>query len=134
MSKTFEARFRIYYEDTDAGGVVYHPNYLNFMARTRSEWLRTIPHFFEDLRAQKILTPVKSVEIDYHAPAFLGDEILVRIHLKTFKPVSAVFSHEIYRYNTNELLCTATIKLACVSENLELCRWPDYDKMRELLK
>ena len=132
--KTFEHPFRIYYEDTDAGGVVYHPNYLNFMARTRTEWLRSLPNFFESLRAHNILTPVKAVEMEYHAPAFLDDEIIVRMHLKSFKPVSALFFHEVYRYNTDILLCTATIKIACVDQDLKICRWPDYDTMLELLK
>jgi acyl-CoA thioester hydrolase len=134
MTVFFVSKFRIYYEDTDAGGVVYHPNYLNFMARARTEWLHSYPDFFEALRQQKILTPVRSVTIDYHAPAILDDEIIVRVYLKKFKSVSALFFHEIYRYNTEVLLCTATVKIACVNQNLQLCCWPDYQKMLALFK
>lgn len=135
MNRIFECKFRIYHEDTDAGGIVYHPNYLNFMSRARAEWLRVVPGFWEDFCAKKILTPVKSANLEFHAPAYLDDEILVITHLRAFKPVSALFFQEVYRYNTGILLCNAHIKLACVDgKTLKIHRWPRYEKMQELLK
>lgn len=135
MKRVFETQFRVYHEDTDAGGIVYHPNYLSFMSRARAEWLRSVPGFWEDLRNKKILTPVKSAGLEFFAPAFLDDEILVITHLRAFKPVSALFFQEVYRYNTDTLLCSAHIKLACVDgKTLKIHRWPRYKEMQELLR
>lgn len=132
MSSSFEMRMRIYHEDTDASGIVYHPIFLSFMSRARMEWLRTLPNFIEALRTHDIITPIRSADLNFYAPAFLDDEILVVTRMKAFKPVSALFFQEIYRYNTDTLLCTGEIKLACVQKNdFSICRWPLYD---ELLK
>ena len=132
MSQVFEAKFRVYYEDTDAGGVVYHANYLNFMLRTRTEWIRSLPPFVATA-FNKVVILIKSANIDYTAPAYLDDALLVRSTLTVFKPVSALFFHEVYRYNTTDLLCTAEIKVACLNPDTKtICRWPRYEQLTKL--
>ena len=104
-------KLRVYYEDTDCGGVVYHSNYLNFCERARSEL------FF-----QKGLSPhksdaffvVKSLEANYIKPALLGDELEVITTLQTKKSASLVFLQEIFR--DNEKLFSMTVKVAYLKE------------------
>lgn len=77
---------RVYYEDTDAGGVVYHANYLNFGERARTEFLRSLGHQNSDLEKEfGVLFVVKHIEIDYIAPAFLDDQLQMETRIKTLK-------------------------------------------------
>src|SRR5690554_7008378 len=73
---SFKWHARVYYEDTDAGGIVYHANYLKFMERARTEWLRDLGFFQQSLRADDTLFVVRSLNIQYKAPAYLDDELL----------------------------------------------------------
>ena len=69
---------RVYYEDTDAGGVVYHANYLKFMERARSEWLRSLGIEQDELREQNgVIFAILSAQVDYLLPAKFNDELLV---------------------------------------------------------
>ena len=101
---------RIYYEDTDAGGIVYYANYLKFTERARSEFLRCI-----GVDQQKDLTKnqsgfvVRSCQIEYLASAVLNDALAVTCKVKELGAASAVIAQEIYR--GDELLCTAEIKV-----------------------
>jgi len=132
MPEKFTTRLRVYYEDTDAGGVVYHPNYLSFMLRARTEWIRSLPETLAEA-LHTVAIVVKAVSIDYAAPAYLDDELLVTSQLRIFKPVSALFFHEIYRYNTSRRLCTAEIKVGCLGrETKSICPWPHYEELRAL--
>src|SRR3990167_6131127 len=94
-----ESTFRIYYEDTDALGVVYHANYVNFFARGRMEWLRAQSELYQAIQDEKLGIPVFKLSIQYHKPLVLDDEILVRSELILFKRTYAVFSQEVFRYN-----------------------------------
>jgi len=121
----FPFPIRIYYEDTDAGGVVYYANYLRFCERARSEWLRVLG--FEQ---QKLLAEggpffvVRSVQADYHAPARLDDSLTVVSTMHDLRNVSVVFSQQIFR--EDKLLFTAKIKIASVSSaNGRPVPWPD---------
>lgn len=78
MSSLFEWPVRVYYEDTDAEGVVYYANYLKFYERTRTEWLRSLGISQEILKNKhNIIFVVKNVSIDYRRPALLDDELTV---------------------------------------------------------
>jgi len=104
---------RVYWEDTDAGGVVYYANYLKFMERARSEWLRA--HGFEQdaLRdCAGVVFVVRRVEIDYLAPARFNDQLEISVELIRAERASLVVTQAVSRGPTR--LASALVKLACV--------------------
>jgi len=102
---------RIYYEDTDAGGVVYHANFLRFMERARTEWLRELGYELDWLEQEYgFLFAVRSVDIDYLKPAHLNDSLSIQVSIARKGKASLDIDHEVYRDET--LLCRARIKLA----------------------
>ena len=115
MSKpAFAFPVRIYYEDTDAGGVVYHANYLRFMERARTEWLRINGYELNRLeREYGFLFAVRSANIDYIKPARLNDLLNIQVSIVRTGKASLDIDHEIYR--DEELLCRARIKLAGIA-------------------
>ncbi len=115
-SQDFVFPVRIYYEDTDAGGVVYHANYLRFMERARTEWLRELGYDL-DVLAEKygFLFAVRSVDIHYLKPAFLNNLLSVKLSIARKGKASLDVDHEIYR--NDALLCRARVKLAGISVN-----------------
>lgn len=113
-SAAFVFPVRIYYEDTDAGGVVYHANYLRFMERARTEWLRD--HGYEINKLEQdfgFLFAVRSVSIDYLKPAYLNDLLSIQVSIARTGRVSLDIDQEVYRDKV--LLCRARIKLAGVA-------------------
>jgi acyl-CoA thioester hydrolase len=110
---------RIYIEDTDASGIVYHPNYLSFFARARSEWLRELGFDLKTLQQTKLIFPVCQIEIAYRRPLRLDDEIEIHTNLIETKKCSMTFLQKIYlKSNLHNLICELKIKVACVDENL----------------
>ncbi|MGP1360425.1 YbgC/FadM family acyl-CoA thioesterase [Campylobacter sp.] len=109
-------KIRIYYEDTDAGGIVYHTNYIKFCERARSE------AFFEaglNFTKEDGYFVVSSLEAKFIASAVLGDEIFVRSKVLDIKKASIVLEQEIYKFddkNAEKLLFRATITLAFMKE------------------
>ena len=102
---------RVYYEDTDAGGVVYHSNYLNFMERCRCEWLASLG--FDVAKVQQsddVMFVVRHVELSFDAPAKLFDELTVTVEVLHVGKVRLLLMQKIY--NKQQLLCKARIKLA----------------------
>ena len=115
----FHHPIRIYYEDTDAGGVVYYANYLRFFERCRTEWLRSLGHEQIDLLAtHDIAFVVKSVTVDYKRPAHLDDSLEVGLRLIHLGRAQLQFEQWVDRINPNgkhETLATGQVKLACVN-------------------
>ena len=109
-------KIRIYYEDTDAGGIVYHTNYIKFCERARSE------AFFQaglNFTKEGGYFVVSSLEAKFIASAVLGDEIFVRSKVLEIKKASIVLGQEIYKFddkNAEKLLFRATITLAFMKE------------------
>ena len=105
---------RVYWEDTDAGGVVYHASYLRFMERARSEWLRAQG---VDQLAFKAATGlafmVRSMQLDFLRPALLDDELSVTVAVKESRAASILFSQVIGRADGTELV-RAQVRVACV--------------------
>jgi len=96
--KEFSWRTRVYWEDTDAGGVVYYANYLRFMERARTEWLRTLGFCQRDLAQQHgVLFAVTRVRIDYRRPARLDDELSVTCEPRSVGAASVSFAQNILR-------------------------------------
>ncbi len=104
---------RVYWEDTDAGGVVYYANYLKFMERARSEWLRALGFEQDALRdEQRIVFVVRRVEIDYLSPARFNDALEVSVDLDNAGRASLSVRQELMR--GTQRLAEAVITLACV--------------------
>jgi acyl-CoA thioester hydrolase len=109
----FRLQLRVYYEDTDAGGVVYYANYLAFMERARTEWLRTLGHENQQLLDERgVVFAVRRARIDYLSPARLDDMLEVTVSIRQLKRASLVFEQQVVR--GDELLCKGEITLACV--------------------
>ena len=104
---------RVYWEDTDAGGVVYYANYLKFMERARSEWLRAFGFEQDVLReASGIVFVVRRVEIDYLSPARFNEQLEVSVGLHEMGRASLSVRQELIRGSTR--LAQAVVTLACV--------------------
>ncbi|MHB8455843.1 MAG: tol-pal system-associated acyl-CoA thioesterase [Acidiferrobacterales bacterium] len=113
MSAAFSIPLRIYYEDTDAGGVVYYANYLRFMERARSEWLRSLGFEQDELsREPGVIFAVRAVRVDYLKPARFNDSLEVTVTLGRVGTASLVFGQDVRR--RAEVLCTGEIKIACL--------------------
>lgn len=116
----FAHRCRVYYEDTDAGGIVYYVNYLKFMERARTERLRSLGFAQSQLAGQDLLFVVHSSEARYHAPARLDDELLVTAEVVEMKLASLRFRQQVRRAQDDLLLCEGQFLVACVrTENLK---------------
>jgi acyl-CoA thioester hydrolase len=103
----------VYWEDTDAGGVVYYANYLKFMERCRTEWLRAQGVDQLKLRAERGLQfAVVNVSVDFLRPAILNDEVLVTAELAKLSGATIVFKQSIWRDDVQ--LIDATARVACL--------------------
>ena len=119
-------RFRVYYEDTDAGGVVFYANYLKFIERGRTEYLRDLGFDQGSLAKEKnIVFVVKSLSADYLSPAYLDDMIEVQTSIKSNKKASLVFTQKILSLEKNTVLFNAEVKVVSVlKNNLKPCAVP----------
>lgn len=107
---------QVYYEDTDAGGVVYYANYLKFMERARTEWLRDMGFEQDELMSERgIMFAVRHVELDYLRPARFNDKLLVTAELVDQGGASISVYQEVIRRHDNQVLSTGTIKIVCLS-------------------
>jgi len=109
----YSHRYSVYWEDTDAGGVVYYANYLKFMERCRTEWLRAMGVDQQRLRSERRLQfVVVNVSVDFLRPAVLHDEIIVTAELQRLTGATIVFKQTIMR--GVEQLIDATARVACL--------------------
>ncbi|MES9968451.1 MAG: tol-pal system-associated acyl-CoA thioesterase [Candidatus Thiodiazotropha sp.] len=117
-SPSFVWPVRVYYEDTDSGGVVYHANYLNFMERARTEWLRSLG-FEQDrlLQQDGIIFAVRHVEVSYDLPARFNDALEVHVRLAKIGRASLTIYQEVIRASDAQLLCWGNVKVVCVNMN-----------------
>lgn len=120
----FSIPIRVYIEDTDAGGIVYYANYLKFMERARTEWLRSCGIELNLWQHKhRILFVVRSVQIDYRSPALFNDQLTVHANLMTLKPASVVCEQPITC--GDRLLTESRVQLACVNaDTLNPCAIP----------
>lgn len=116
MTAPFAWPARIYWEDTDAGGVVYYANYLKFMERARTEWLRSIGIEQGELaKSQGLVFAVVHVEASYRRPARYDDLLQVTCGIKEHTRSSVTFVQEVFRETVGgELLLSGTIRVACL--------------------
>jgi acyl-CoA thioester hydrolase len=105
---------RVYYEDTDAGGIVYYANYLRFMERARSEWLRTLGIDHGELRSEHtVMLVVVRTDVQYRRPAVLDDALEVTVALQRARRASLDL-HQLVTRNATEILCEASVRIACI--------------------
>ena len=106
---------RVYYEDTDSGGVVYYANYLKFMERARTEMLRSFGFEQDQLKQEQgLIFAVHSVSVKYEKPAVFNDELMIKTRLSTLRRASLGFTQVIQRQSDQLQLCTASIVVACL--------------------
>ena len=111
---TFSWPTRVYWEDTDAGGVVYHAQYVAFLERARTEWLRYRGHGQEQMRNDlDLVFAVRAMQLDFLRPARLDDLLTVTVEIRTCKRASVVFAQSIRR--GDEVLLTADVRVAVLS-------------------
>jgi len=113
-SERFDWPVRVYYEDTDCTGLVYHASYLKFMERARTEWLRHLGYDLNVLQQRHgVLFTVSRLSIDYLKPARFGDELQVELALTRARRASLLLQQRIIRAR-DEPLCRAEVRIACV--------------------
>ena len=114
MNKPFELPVRVYYEDTDAQGVVYYANYFRFMERARTEWLRSLGVDMADLQdRERRIFVVAEVNVKFHAPARLNEDLVVTAGLLERTRVSFDIEQQIFRSSVDgELLISGIVKAA----------------------
>ena len=106
---------RVYYEDTDSGGVVYYANYLKFMERARTECLRTMGFEQDKLRQEQgVLFAVHSLQVEFRRPALFNDALEVSAEIRLQRRASLTFFQQIRRRGASDVLCCGHIRVACV--------------------
>ncbi|NND64446.1 MAG: tol-pal system-associated acyl-CoA thioesterase [Gammaproteobacteria bacterium] len=109
---------RVYYEDTDAGGVVYYANYLKFFERARSEWLRALGIDLDVVeREQRVLFVVRRVEANYLKPARFNDALIVTVDQVDIQSARLCFQQSLLKTNDEQPLSTATVDVVCVDSH-----------------
>lgn len=118
-----ELPIRVYYEDTDMGGIVYYANYLRYIERARSDWVRSLDVDQNAMREKDgVVFVVRRVEADYLKPAKFDDELLVRTVVKAVTGVRLIMSQEVIR--GDDLLFQAEVTVVCVGEGGAPARLP----------
>ena len=130
--KVFSWAARVYWEDTDGGGIVYYANYLRFLERARTEWLRSLGHSQHELaRTAGILFAVAGLAVEYRRPARLDDELTITCEPRSERATMMRFAQRIYRSSalgeTDNLLVEADVRVVCVdARTLKPKRLPDF--------
>ncbi len=113
MAKSFSYKIKIYYEDTDAGGIVYYANYLKYLERARTEWIYSLGYNHKKLNSNDIYIVVKSCKIDFEKPVKFEEEIEVITEISKISPVR-INLKQITKVN-NSIRVSADIELAIIN-------------------
>ena len=113
---------RVYYEDTDLAGIVYYANYLKFIERGRSEWLRAIGVDQTAMKAEDVVFAVRHLEADYLSPARFDDQLEVQSEVHAITPARVVMDQRVLRGGT--VLFTARVTLVCIGPTGRPARLP----------
>ncbi|MGD9108824.1 MAG: YbgC/FadM family acyl-CoA thioesterase [Gammaproteobacteria bacterium] len=124
--KQFIYTTRVYYSDTDAGGVVYHADYLKYMEHARAAWFLSFGFNVRDWHDKGVCFAVHSTQLNYLKPARLLDELQVTCDILKVGKASLEIKHVVRNTQDNDLIyCQGIIKLACVNDNLCLQSIPN---------
>lgn len=125
MSKVFSIKSRVYYADTDAGGVVYHSRYLDFCERARTDFLRDKGIIqTELLENQDMVFVVRNLSIDFLFPAKLDDLLKITVEVKEIKGIRIKMEQKIFRESDDKLLIRADVNLTVVNKSLRPTKLP----------
>ncbi len=113
---------RVYYEDTDLAGIVYYANYLKFIERARSEWVRELGIDQVQMKAEGTVFAVRRVEADYLAPARFDDELVVETTMGQSSGVRLVVNQKVLR--VDEVLFSAIVTIICMNAAGSVVRLP----------
>ena len=113
---------RVYYEDTDLAGIVYYANYLKFIERARSEWVRELGIDQVEMKSEGLVFAVRRVEADYLAPAKYDDELFVETTMEPGSGVRMVVKQDVKRGDA--LLFSAIVTIICMTEDGSVARLP----------
>ena len=128
--KHHSMNIRVYYEDTDLGGVVYYANYLRFIERARSEWIRSLGIDQIKMRDEdEAIFVVTNIKADYLSPARFDDILTVDTKIKVVSPVRAYFYQNIFR--EEKVIFKAELCVACTSNSGKVLRLPE--KIKRLM-
>ena len=114
MNGVFSWPVRVYVEDTDAGGIVFYANYLKFFERARTEWVRSNGIALRGRLDEGIGFVVHSLDVRYHRPALLDDQLAVTAELLEASRTAMNFRQQALRQDSEELLVSANVRVACV--------------------
>jgi acyl-CoA thioester hydrolase len=113
----FEWNARVYFEDTDSGGVVYHANYLKFMERARTEWLRSLGLNQIKLKQEdKVMFVVRKIDIQYKIPARFNDELLIQTDCVKTTDYSIILKQNILR--SKQIITEGKVEIVCINSDL----------------
>ena len=122
----YKLPIRVYYEDTDMAGIVYYANYLRYIERGRSEWVREVGLDQNVMKERDgIVFAVRRVEADYLAPAKLDDELVVETWVESLKPVRMVMGQEVKR--GTQVLFRALVTVICMTTEGKPVRLPKWN-------
>ena len=114
---------RVYYEDTDMAGIVYYANYLRYIERGRSDWVRCVGIDQNEMKTRHgIVFAVRRVEADYCAPARFDDELIVETQTQSVSAARLVMQQDVRR--GSDLLFSAIVTIVCIAENGQPVRLP----------
>jgi len=116
---------KIYYHDTDAGGVVYYANYLKYMEAARTEFFENLGFPIGSLLERNFLYAVRKCTITYKSPARYGDTIICDAKIKEVTAVQFIFEQSIYEKKTNRLLVEAEVSLVSLTKDFKPVTIPD---------
>ena len=116
---------RVYYEDTDCGGVVYYANYLKYFERARTEFLRDRGQFLTDYMKKGIEFIVVRAEVDYKSPARYNDVLDITTTVSEIARASFIMGYTVLRKEDGKLLASGMTRLACINKNGKPVRIPD---------
>lgn len=109
---SFRHAARVYWDDTDGGGVVYHGSYVRMLDRARAEWLHALGIGQQDLHAEDVVLAVRAMTLDFRKPARLDDELTITVSVVDLGRASLEVAQELSR--GNEGLLSARVRLACL--------------------
>ena len=113
----FEWNARVYFEDTDSGGVVYHANYLKFMERARTEWLRSLGLNQMKLKQEyKMMFVVRKIDIQYRMPSRFNDELLLQTECFKITDYSIMLKQNILR--DKQIITEGKVEIVCINSDL----------------
>ena len=113
----FQWNIRVYFEDTDSGGVVYHANYLKFMERARTEWLRSLGLSQTKLKKEdKVMFVVRKINIQYKIAARFNDELVVHTDRLKTTDYSIILKQNIYR--DTEVITQGQVEIVCINSDI----------------